>query len=445
MRALDHPRCDDADDSRVPIRGIKDDPPGRVEVHRIESRAGLIEDPPVHRLPLLVQLLALPRDAVGHGLALGHQERHAAQRVAEPTKGVESRRQRVAHAPCGERFAVEARRADQRAEAEVRGLLQLPEAESREDAVLATERCYVGDGGERDEVEHPVHGRLVPSETPGDGEGQLVRDAHRCEILVHRRAVRPSRVDHREGPRERTAREVMVADDQVHAHRPQRVRRRMGGRPAVAGEHHARTETLRRCHAGRPEVVAVAHPVGDEGLDHAAEATERRRHQGGRADAVDVVVAVDHHRLAAAHRVGEPVRRAREVGHRLGRLDLLEGGAQEPLRLLHGDDPARREQLTDRQGHRGLSCALPIRLQRGGERLGDPGRSRRRGEPARRRAGTTHTAWYIRTPQTSQSSIAVPDIISWRRCMGIAVSHAPQERELSATTTWTRFLLRMRS
>ena len=52
-------------------------------------------------------------------LALGEQQLDAAQRVAEPADGVEPRREDEADASGGERLALEARGADQRAQPEV--------------------------------------------------------------------------------------------------------------------------------------------------------------------------------------------------------------------------------------------------------------------------------------------------------------------------------------
>ena len=154
---------------------------------------------------------------------------------------------------------------------------------------------------------------------------------------------------------------------------------------------------------------------------------------------------MDEDGLAALDRRHQSVRGARQVGELLGGLDLLQRGTEEPLRRLDIVDAARREEPADRDRHGRLSRSGAIGPQGGGETFGDPLRRGRDAFPARRGPDVPHTWWYISTPQTSHSSITLPAIIACRRCIGIAVSHAPHESAVSGTTTRTRFLLRIRS
>ena len=177
----------------------------------------------------------------------------------------------------------------------------------------------------------------------------------------------------------------------------------------------------------------------------ATDATQRLRHECGGADAVDVVVTMHEDHLARSHRLRQPLGGPGEIDQGVGWLEMLERGAQEAFGLLHRPNAARREEPADRERHGRLSHAVAAGRERGGELLGDV--SGRGGNALPPRGGTrvAHTAWYIRTPHTSQSSIVVPDIIACRRCIGIAVSQAPQASAFSGTSTCTRFLFLMRS
>ena len=148
-------------------------------------------------------------------------------RSAWPSRpdGVEPRREDEADASRGERLALEARRADQRAQPEVLRLGEHLEPVAREDAVLAAQRRDVGDRRERDEIEHAVDDVLVAAQRARDGERELERDADRGEILVLRPAARTLRIEHRVRVRQVAARQVVVADDDVDSRRLQRARR----------------------------------------------------------------------------------------------------------------------------------------------------------------------------------------------------------------------------
>ena len=71
--------------------------------------------------------------------------------------------------------------------------------------------------------------------------------------------------------------------------------------------------SFRGAHAGVGQIVAVLEAARDERHRVAAQRAQRSHHQRRRADAVDVVVAVDEDRLVVAERAHESLDGAIEV------------------------------------------------------------------------------------------------------------------------------------
>ncbi len=143
----------------------------------------------------------------------------------------------------------------------------------------------------------------------------------------------------------------MVRDDQVE---PQLARPdgRFGGADAAVDRddqtHAAGVQPLDRF---RLEAVAVAQPVRHEVLDPRAEELERASQDGGRRDAVDVVVAVDGDPLVARDGAEEAVDRFAHAGQLKGIVKMLQARRQEPARRLRVVETTLAQQARDDRRH----------------------------------------------------------------------------------------------
>ena len=365
---------------------------------------------------------------------LRHQQLDAAQRVAEPADRVEARREDEADAAGGERLALEPRRANERAQPLIRGLLHHLEPEPREHAILSAQRRDVGDRRERDEIEHAVHRVLVAAQRARECERELERDAHRSEILVRVLAAVLLRIEHRETRRQRTARQVMIGDDDVDPRLARDFDGRERVRAAVAGDEHLRARCDGGVHAGEREVVAVLDAPRDERNRIAAEPADGAEQHGGGRHAVHIVVAVHHDALAAREWRARAARRRRPC--RACRRDRGAG------RDAGGDSAShrprvmwpRRSSSSQMTGGRWSSLARAATATASGA----PGSTQRDGGRVRAASAFTtrklsspegsnkhHPAAYRSTPHASHTSIARPAAIALRRCIGIAVSQRP--------------------
>ncbi len=132
--------------------------------------------------------------------------------------------------------------------------------------------------------------------------------------------------------------QVVVGDDHVDPRGLQPVDRRVRARPAIARDDEARPACLRRAHARVAEVVAVRQPPRNERHDGAAERAERPHHERRRADAVDVVVAVDENGLLVPYGARDALDRAIEVGELCRLVEMIEARPE----VAPWRDPARR-------------------------------------------------------------------------------------------------------
>ena len=218
---LDDARRDDADHAGVPALLRQHDAVGRRKIHREHQRARLLERRAIDLLPARVELLELTRDRVGLLLVRREHQLDAAQRAAESARGVESRREDEADAARRQRFPLEARRANHRADARTLRLVEQLEPVAHEHAIFAAQRRDVGDRRERHEIEHAVDGVLVAADRARQRQRELERDADGGEILVRRRTPGALGIEHRVRRRQRPARQMVVADDDVDALRLQ--------------------------------------------------------------------------------------------------------------------------------------------------------------------------------------------------------------------------------
>ncbi len=137
--------------------------------------------------------------------------------------------------------------------------------------------------------------------------------------------------------------------------------------------------------AGRPEVVAVSHPMGDERVHHCPAEAERSGQHGGRALAVDIVVAMHQDRRAGGHRVDDDCDRFGHSGERQGIGERVERWPEEVAGGSGGGDVALQQQRAKGTGTESVAASAlatagsgaGIRRQRGALGIRPPPRGGR--------------------------------------------------------------------
>ena len=233
----------------------------------------LARDPLLHGLPVAVQLLELGGE-LASGLALFRQQQlERGAGPAEPAR-VDSGR-------------IDPRRAHELAQARLLGPRQRAQAGDREPTVLVHERHDVGHRRERDQVEVPGERLRAHAE---QRLPELPDDAGPAEL--------PERVVAAVGPDDRARREllpgaVVVGDDDLE---PQlaRVRDLFDRRhPAVDGEDEPDVLAGQSRQRVAGHAVALLEAARQVPGQVGSQLAEHEDGQGGRADPVGVVVAVD--------------------------------------------------------------------------------------------------------------------------------------------------------
>ena len=173
-------------------------------------------------------------------LVVGQEQLDSPNCVSEPPDRVEPWRENESDATGGDGPFSQAGCANERAQTDIRRLVEHLQTISCEDPVFAAQWRDVGDRREGDEVEHAVDGVLVAVPLSYERKRELERDADRGEIAIRRRAARAFRVQHGEGRREdATARQVVIGDDHVDAGVLQRSYGLVCAGATVAGNDHA--------------------------------------------------------------------------------------------------------------------------------------------------------------------------------------------------------------
>ena len=204
--------------------------------------------------------------------------------------------------------------------------------------------------------------------------GELVGDAGGAEVDA--RVAADGRVhDRRVGQDAVGARAVVVGDDDVDAGGARRGDLVDGGDRAVGGDQQLRPARGEALHGRGRQAVAVLGAAGQKPVDVGAERAQDADEDRRRADAVDVVVAVDRDAPARAH----VVEHARADGVDAGELRTGRG-ARRP--------PARRARRRDRPG-RGARAPAP---SGGSRRARARARARRRRRTGRSSGGADPAA-----------------------------------------------------
>src|SRR5262249_22514883 len=155
----------------------------------------------------------------------------------------------------------------------------------------AQQRHYVGDGSNGDEVQQRLH-RLaaVRQQLVGQSLDQLEGHARAAQVVARIGAVGAPWVDQGVGAGQLVGALVMVGDDQVDAKLAGQIGGFVGGGAAVGGDDHLCAGVSQLLDDWRGETVAVDEAVGQAHVRIDADHAQACRQDGGRIDAVGVVV-----------------------------------------------------------------------------------------------------------------------------------------------------------
>ena len=161
------------------------------------------------------------------------------------------------------------------------------------------------------------HGRLVAGYRGGELEG----DAHAGQPGVRIAAVRAVGVDDRDRVGKLLLALVVVGDDEVDAELSAQLRLVVGRDSAVHRDDQIDLLAAELADGDLVEAVALLEPRRDVGDDPRADALEKVSQQGGRGDAVDVIVAEDGDLFPPGNGQTDAVGRGFHVLHQEGRVE----------------------------------------------------------------------------------------------------------------------------
>src|SRR6266542_2301365 len=329
---------------------LRENDPVRVgEIHLPDHLAGLVENLAVQRLTPLVELLELTRDDVRIVLARAHQKLDSANRVAEAADGVESGCENEPDAAARERLAFETGRFDQRAKTEVSSLAHHAKPVADEHPILSAQRRDVGNGGERDQIEHCPDEAVSFSQLLRQSKRKLECDADGGEILIGIPAARTAWIQDGDAIGKRAGGEMVVGDDYVDAHFAEARDRHDRARSAVARDDDLCTNSYGRICAGVAEVVTVFDATRDERRRLATESADGPYEQRGRADSVYVIVAVNENQFLRCDGTRETIDGAVEGEHRIRIVQPLQFRPEEELCGFRLDVSAGEQQAAERE------------------------------------------------------------------------------------------------
>ena len=323
----------------------------------IHRRGRLSENPVLDRLTIAVQLLEGVGAASCLGHVLGEDELERDVGAAEPARGIDAGCQSEAHGTRIDGRRVDARAAHERLESGTGGCRKSSQAGERECPVLVDERDDVGDRGQGDQIEVPANRLMVGSE---QRLAELV-DHTGAAQLGERIAGRARRDDRAVG--KHVGGPVMVGDDDLET-TPLGLCDLVHGRDTAVDRHdepHAvLLEPFERL-AG--DAIALREPARQVPDDVRAELAQEEDGERGRADAVDVVVAVDADARAVRNGGSDPLHRSRHVTEEQRVVARAARREEAPGVVRLVEPPAnenRRGDLAHSEPVRKRSCAARI-------------------------------------------------------------------------------------
>ena len=280
---------------------------GRPEQLLLDQPRRLVEHQLVGLAPALVVLLeALHAGARLVGIARQEQP-HALLRVAHPAGRVDARRQHEGHVAAVDLAPAEPGDVNQCPQAQTRRACDARQPRSRQDPVVTYEWNDI-----RDRADVEIVDGLTNAAPAQQRLHQLVRHAHRRQLLERIGAAGLTRVDHGTCRRQERRRLVMIGDHGVDAELERAVHCLDRGDAAVDRDDQTNAPGMRLLDRLDRQPVAVLGAVRDAVFHARAQLAQRGVEQVGRGDAVDVVVAEDERRFPVAR----------------GTLDTIDGRAE---------------------------------------------------------------------------------------------------------------------
>ena len=249
-----------------------------------------------------VEPIELGGDPGGFRYIAFQQQPHPEIGAADPPAGIDARSQHETEMP-GFGRAVQPRHIHKRGEADVIAAPHRDQALRHEGAVEPGQRRDIGNGAERDEVQHAEQIRLghfaapepARPQFPVDRDQRDQHEADRGEIAQSREIVGPVRIDQRLDLGQFVAALVMIDHDHRHPEPPRFGQRLETGGAAI--HRHQQRGALAREHPDRLGVGTVAFKNAIGNMDQRVEPAMPQvpRQQRRRGCAVDIVVAEDRH------------------------------------------------------------------------------------------------------------------------------------------------------
>ena len=283
---------------------------------------GRLEDAPLERLPLVVELMDEFGQLHGPLRRFGRQELDRQLGLAEPAGRVEPRTDREGNVFAGERrLLVEARHVLERLDAGHRPMSQAIQPVPHQHAVFIHQRHDVGHRADRREphrphqiVPHRLADALRLARPLAKRPGELQRDRRPAQTGERIRAARQAGMHDRRRARQPLARLVMIRDDQRQSTLGGRLGFGDAGDAAVDGDDDLRPFERERPHRVVIESVAFVDAIGHVVVGVRAQQLEAAQQNRGRRHAVGVVVAVDDDPLLVGDRLMQNLGRCGRAG-----------------------------------------------------------------------------------------------------------------------------------
>ncbi len=278
----------DADDARMPVLRMQDQ--SRQMELRFGLGDGLLQDSLLFELALGVETVQLFGQLAGFVAVLFQEQAHGQVRVADAAGRIDARGQRETDGPGADAF-LRGHAADflEGLNPRTASLLDEEQAVLDQYPVLVVQGNHIGHGAQGDKVQEVTDVGLRTRQDAVQGAHEQEADAHAGEI--GRWPAFELGIDDDVGFGEFLSGQMMIRDDDLHVHVPGRTDFLGVGDAAVHGQQEPDTLLGQTPDAVQVEAVAEVQSVGYEMQDVDTPGGHEILDQGGRGDAVHVVVA----------------------------------------------------------------------------------------------------------------------------------------------------------
>jgi hypothetical protein len=311
------PRSDETDHARMPAFRRRDDHGAFVFKSKRSQRFGfgLRLRHLFDGAALGIQSVKFSRDPGGFGNVAFEQQPHAEIGAPDPPAGIDARPEHESEMP-GFRRTVEPRDIHQGGMTDVIAAAHCDQAFRHESAIEPGQRRDIGDGAERDVVQHAQQIRLGHFAGPESARPQFAidrdqRDQHesnRGEMAEPGKVIEPVRIHQGVDFRQLVAALMMIDDDDRHS-QASRFSQRLEARGAAIHRHEQRS-ALARKHADGFDIGAIAfeNPVGNMNQRIEPAMAQMPCQKRRRRCAVDVVIAENRDHFVSRCRVRDAFR-----------------------------------------------------------------------------------------------------------------------------------------